>query len=85
MADLRKAARARLGALHGHAAKIDAAEKRILESAMARIDQITAHLDKLRPRVLLDKAAADKYTELVEERGKLNIVVAQARQNLNTT
>lgn len=82
MADLRAAGRARLAALHGHLHSINETEKRILQQAQSRADEITKALDKLRPRVLLDTKAADQYTRLVEERGKMGIVIARAKKTL---
>lgn len=82
MADLREAGRARLAALEGHLSSIQEAEKRILQQAQQQVDAITEKLSQLRPRVLLDESAADEYTHLVEKRGRLNVVIAQARKNL---
>lgn len=82
MADLREAGRARLAALEGHLSSIQEAEKRILQQAQQQVDAITEKLSQLRPRVLLDESAADEYTHLVEKRGRLNVVIAQARKHL---
>jgi len=40
---------------------------------------VRADLDSLRPRVLLDPAAADQYGALVLKHGQLDLVVARAR------
>lgn len=82
MADLREAGRARLAALEGHLSSIQEAEKRIMQQAQQQVDAITKRLDELRPKVLLDEAAADEYTDLVEKRGRLNVVIGHARKNL---
>ena len=53
-----------------------------MQQAQQQVDAITKRLDELRPKVLLDEAAADEYTHLVEKRGRLNVVIGHARKNL---
>jgi hypothetical protein len=75
--------RAHLGELHGLAAKTEAAERRILSSAEARLDEVNAALERLRPGVeAAPDKSQDRYLALVEERGQLNTVIAKARQVL---
>lgn len=75
--------RAHLGELHGLAAKTEAAERRILQSAEERLDAVNASLERLRPGVeAAPDASQDRYLSLVEERGQLHTVIAKARQVL---
>lgn len=75
--------RAHLGELHGLAAKTEAAERRILASAEARLDEVNAGLDRLRPGAeSAPDAHQDRYLALVKERGKLHTVIAKARRAL---
>ncbi len=71
-----------LGDLSALASKTEAAERRILAQAERRLDVIAGRLDEIRPRALLDDALSDEYQRLILERGKLNLVVAQARRVL---
>lgn len=71
-----------LGDLSALASKTDAAERRILEQAEKQLGEIATRIDEIRPRVLLDDALSDEYQRLILERGKLNLVVAQARRVL---
>ena len=43
----------------------------IADGARARLEQVQQRLQALRPRALLEPAAADEYMELVRERGAL--------------
>jgi hypothetical protein len=75
--------RAHLGELHGLAAKTEAAERRILERAEARLDEVNAALERLRPGVeAAPDKSQDRYLALIEERGQLNTVIAKSRQVL---
>ena len=51
-----------------------------MEAAEQRRAVIEADLAKLRPRVDLDADAADKYQDLIAERGQLDIVLASAQR-----
>lgn len=57
-------------------------ERRILEAAMARLAVVNADIDRLRDRALLDEHAGQQYTALIEERGRLSLVIARAREHL---
>jgi hypothetical protein len=75
--------RAHLGELHGLAAKTEAAERRILERATARLDEVNAAIERLRPGVeTAPGASQDRYLSLITERGQLATVIAKARQAL---
>lgn len=76
------AAKRRLVHLHGLAAKTAETERRILSAAEHRLEAVRADLEKLRPRVNLDSAAADQYQSLTLERGKLELVIGRARKAL---
>ncbi len=75
-------AKARLAHLAGLAEKTDATEHKILAAAMERLELVDCDLSKLRPRVNLDDAAAERYQELTLERGQLALVIAKARSAL---
>lgn len=76
------AAGRRLVHLQGLDAKTAAEERRILDAAVDRLKRVEADIAQLRPRALTDDAAADRYTDLVAERGDLAMVIAQARMVL---
>lgn len=68
-----------LGDLAGIQSKTLRAEKKILESAKARLDVVQAMIK--RAQVGVDgasEAAQDRYIALIEERAKLNTVIAKA-------
>lgn len=79
---MRDQIRSRIAALSALAVKTQQTERRILEQAERRLGEIAGRLDEIRPRVLLDDALADEYQRLILERGKLDIVVSQARRVL---
>lgn len=75
--------RAHLGELGKLSAKTEAAERRILERASARLDEVNASLERLRPGVeAAPERSQDRYVKLVEERGQLQTVIAKARAAL---
>lgn len=75
--------RDRLGDLAGLADRTERTERRILEQAEKRLDEVQKSIDAARPGI---EAASDdeqrKYQDLVAERGQLNLVIAQARKAL---
>lgn len=76
--------RAHLGELQGLADKTDAAERSILERATARLDEVNKAIERQRPGVEgAGDSAQDRYTDLVSERGQLEIVIAKSRKALN--
>lgn len=76
-------ARTDLGELHGMAAKTEAAERKILAAAEKRHAEVTAAIERARPGIDgATDAAQDRYTDLVSERGQLDIVIAKARKVL---
>lgn len=77
--------RAHLGELNGLAEKTETAERGILQRAEARLEQVNAMIERQRPGVeAAPDASQDRYLALVEERGRLEIVVAKARQALGS-
>lgn len=71
--------RRQLGELGAMAAQTEAMERKILERAEARLAEVEGKIDAARA------AAASKpseYMDLVEERGRLQHVIAQAQQVL---
>ncbi len=75
--------RSQLGELHGLAAKTEAAERNILTAAEKRHAEVVAAIERARPGVEgADDAAQSRYTDLVAERGQLEVVIAKARKAL---
>lgn len=74
--------RRQIGELSSLAAKTDAAERKILEAAEKRLDWVQSRLADLRSKALVDAAAGKEYQELALERGRLNLVIAQAQKNI---
>ena len=79
---MRDQIRSRIADLSALAAKTQATERLILEQAERRLEQIAGRLEEIKPRVLLDESLSDEYQRLILERGKLGLVVAQARRVL---
>lgn len=75
--------RAQLGDLGSLASQTEQDERRILERAQARLDGVSAMIERQRPGVeAADDKAQDRYLSLVEERGQLQTVIAKARAAL---
>lgn len=75
--------RAHLGELQGLAAQTEATERRILSSAEKRLDQVNAEIGRAEPGI--DGApdnSQNRYLDLVQERGRLHIVITKARKAL---
>lgn len=75
--------RRQLGELSALSAKTDAAERKILDAAQKRREWVVGQIAELRPRALLESEAGEQYQSLVEERAKLDIVIAQAQRQLS--
>lgn len=71
-----------IGKLHALSLKTDAAERRILDAAMARDVVARDKMEALRPQALLDGKAAADYQALALERRRLAMVIAMSRQQL---
>lgn len=76
------ATRRHLGELGVMAAQTERAERQILEHAERLHGEVLAKLDQMRPQALMGDAEARDYQELVAERGRLERVMAQAREVL---
>lgn len=68
-----------LASLSSLSARTENAEQKIHDAAVARLDEVNARLEAIRPDAVLH--AGDEYQALVLERGRLNMVVAQAKKN----
>lgn len=76
-------ARAGLGDLHDLAAKTERTERNILTAAMKRHAEVCAAIERARPGADgASDAAQRRYTDLVSERGQLDVIVAKAKQAL---
>ena len=51
----------------------------IAASAAGRLNIIQARIDELRRKAVLDPAAAEEYQALIEERGRLDLILADFR------
>lgn len=72
-------ARHSLGELGSLSAKTEAAERRILERAQQRRDDVQAEIDRCRPGVeAAPESSQDRYLALIKERGVLDTVIARA-------
>jgi len=54
-----------------------ATAKKIKQAASDRLDIVNSNLDKLRPRTIQNQEAANRYQALVNERGRLHIVLGK--------
>ena len=76
--------RARLGELGALAARTEAAERRILELAEQRLEDVQAAIARARPGIeIAPTAAQDRYLSLISERAQLSAVIARAKAALN--
>ena len=76
-------ARGQLGDLHGLAAKTERAERNILTAAENRHAEVCKAIERTRPGVeSAPESAQQRYTDLVAERGQLDVVIAKARKAL---
>lgn len=75
--------RRQLGELGAMAAQTEAMERKILERAQEQLGKIEGDLDRTRAAAMAgDDAAQAQYTDMVAERGRLQQVIAQAKQVL---
>lgn len=63
--------RAKLGKTSAMMGQIKTQHGEITKGATARLQQVTRRLEQLRPKAVLDHAAADEYLELTKEKGAL--------------
>lgn len=75
--------RGQLGDLHELAAKTERTERNILAAAEKRHAEVCQAIERTRPGVeAAPESAQQRYTDLVTERGQLDVVIAKARQAL---
>lgn len=74
--------RRQLGELGAMAHRTEEDERRILARAQELLAKVESQLDAARAAALGAPADAEHYQELVEERGRLQQVIAQAQQVL---
>lgn len=73
-------ARAHLGELHDLATKTEHTERNILAAAEKRHAEVCAAIERARPGIeAATESAQQRYTDLVSERGQLDVVIAKAR------
>jgi hypothetical protein len=77
------AAKTRLAHLAGLSSKTASAERAILTAAEHRLAAVEKEAAAVAGRVLTDMDAADRYTALVQERGRLRLVIATSREALS--
>lgn len=71
--------RRQLGELAGLAARTEADERRILQQAEKLLEQVMKDLPGAQSAALGSPADAERFQQLLEERGRLERVIAQAR------
>lgn len=72
--------RRQLGELGAMAKQTSDMERRILDIAERRLSEIERQISDARGAAMAgDDAAKDKYTDMIEERGRLNQVIARAK------
>ena len=77
--------RRQLGELGAMAAQTEAMERKILERAQEQLGKIEGDLDRARVAAMTgDDTAKNQYTDMVAERGRLQQVIAHARQVLES-
>lgn len=74
--------RRQIGELSSLAAKTDEAERKILHAAEKRLEWVQSRLAELRSKAVVDGEAGREYQDLALERGRLDLVIAQARKLL---
>lgn len=73
--------RDQLGELATMAHQTQAAERQILERATARLEQVQADLKAVKPDAMTGDGCS--YMDLIDERGRLQQVIAKARDALS--
>jgi hypothetical protein len=75
--------REKLGDLGAIAHKTEAAERKILESALTRREAVEAQIKRARAGIAAaPKSTEDRYLDLVSERGQLDVVISRAKKAL---
>ena len=80
MKERTEAIRRQLGELGAMAAQTEATERKIMERAQGMLADIKGKIDTVCAEAMAgDDDAKARYTDMVEERGRLQQVIAQAR------
>lgn len=75
--------RRQLGELRAMAHQTEAMERKILDRAQSLLADVEKKIEAARPLALVPGAKeADEYQDLVAERGRLHVVIAQANKVL---
>lgn len=75
--------RRQLGELAAMQAQTETMERRILALAMQKLDELQGKLEAARVAAMTDgDDAQSKYTDMVHERGRLELIIANARAAL---
>jgi hypothetical protein len=75
--------RGNLGELAAMAAQTDEAERKILKLATARLEVVESQIEQARATAFTSGESAQKYQELITERGTLQQVIAKANAVLS--
>ena len=62
--------------------RVDATERKIREASEDRLARVNSDIEKLRSRAVTDEEVARRYQDLIEERGRLQLVIGQSREIL---
>ncbi len=77
--------RRQLGELAAMSAQTETVERKILERAQQQLAKIQGEIDDARTDAIVgDDEAKQRYTHMVEERGRLQHVIAQANSVLGS-
>ena len=68
-----------LSALSVSAARAERAEQNIVSAASERLGVVNERIAALRPKSSLHGDSAREYQDLIEERGRLDLVISRAR------
>lgn len=79
-----KNTRRHLGELGAMSAQNEAAERKILERAEAMLTDVQKKIEAGRPKAVTDGDGGQTYQDLILERGRLQQVIAKAKQVLAT-
>lgn len=63
--------------------RIDATERQIMRSAEARLSQVDKELNRIRAASVTTPGVDGQYQDLIEERGRLNQVIAASSRALS--
>lgn len=76
------ATKKQLSELYQLGIKTQSAEKRILTSAETRLNSVNIRLEHLAPMAIMSDDSAKEYQDFILEKGKIEQVIAKAKQNM---